>query len=98
MCPCGWLVPLRLAIREIDYAITPGSPAIINRLVLRQTKTLMVPIVGDSAYEAVEQFFVRLQNATGGVLISDAQGTGTISDDEGRKRSGCYRRFVRFVS
>lgn len=41
-----------------------------------------VPIVGDTAYETVERFFLRLQNASNGAMISDGQGIGTINDDD----------------
>jgi hypothetical protein len=45
------------------------------------SRTITVPVVGDDAPEPNETFFVNLSNATGGA-IADAQGQGTITDDD----------------
>jgi serine protease len=45
-------------------------------------KSFSVPIAGDTAVEANETFVVNLANATGAV-ITDAQGIGTILNDDG---------------
>jgi Ca2+-binding RTX toxin-like protein len=45
------------------------------------TKTLTVNVSGDATVEANEDFFVNLRNATG-ATIADAQGVGTITDDD----------------
>ncbi|WP_164489993.1 Calx-beta domain-containing protein [Runella sp. SP2] len=52
------------------------------------SKTMVVPVVGDAIGEANETFFVNLSNlaVSGGLLssvsITDAQGLGTILDDD----------------
>ena len=46
------------------------------------TKTVSVTINGDTAVEPNEAFFLNLLNATGGVAIADAQGVGTITNDD----------------
>ncbi len=45
------------------------------------TKTITVPITGDSRNEADETFFVNLSNATN-TSIADGQGQGTITDND----------------
>ena len=42
------------------------------------TQTVTVPVAGDTASEADENFFVNLSSATGGATIGDSQGVGTI--------------------
>jgi uncharacterized protein len=44
--------------------------------------TLLVGIVGDTVIEPNETFTVNLSNPTGGVAITDAQGVGTIIDND----------------
>ncbi len=51
----------------------PGDPL---------TKTIDVPVVGDTTDELNETFFVNLSAATN-ATISDNQGVGTITDDDG---------------
>jgi hypothetical protein len=46
------------------------------------TKTISVTINGDTTVEPDETFFVNLLNATGGGTIVDAQGLGTITNDD----------------
>ncbi|GEM_PF-1092979 len=46
------------------------------------SKTIDVPVIGDTIDESDETFFVNLSNATN-ATISDSQGTGTIIDDDG---------------
>lgn len=48
------------------------------------TKTVSVVVNGDRDGEPNETFLVNLSHATGGAVIGDAQGTGTIVDDEPR--------------
>jgi len=43
--------------------------------------TITVPVIGDTAPEGDETFFVQLSNATGATL-ADAQGVATIRDDD----------------
>jgi Ca-dependent carbohydrate-binding module xylan-binding/Calx-beta domain len=47
------------------------------------TKTISVTIDGDTKVEANETFNVVLSNATSGATISDNQGVGTITNDDG---------------
>ena len=46
------------------------------------SKTITVPVTGDTAVEANETVVINLSNATGGAGISTASGTGTITDDD----------------
>jgi hypothetical protein len=49
----------------------------------QKTKTFTVIVKGDKTKEASEQFFVNLSNPTGtGARITDAQGIGTIRNDD----------------
>jgi hypothetical protein len=63
-----------------DYTTTQGThtftPGGSNQF------QVAVPIVGDTAYETVERFFLRLQNASSWAMISDGQGIGTINDND----------------
>jgi large repetitive protein len=45
------------------------------------TKTIAVPIVGETIFEADEVFFVNLTNPVG-ATVADAQGKGTITNDD----------------
>ena len=47
------------------------------------TKQITVQVIGDTALEEVEEFFVDLTNATGGATIGDSEGLGRIFDDDG---------------
>ena len=51
----------------------PGGPA---------QQTVAVPILGDTAWEPTERFFLRLENASAGAMIGDGQGEGTITDND----------------
>ena len=46
------------------------------------SKTITVPVTGDTAVEANETVVINLSNATGGAGIATASGTGTITDDD----------------
>ena len=52
----------------------------------RDDQTITVLVNGDTTYEADEAFTVHLSNASG-ATISDADGTGTITNDELRRAS-----------
>jgi Ca2+-binding RTX toxin-like protein len=71
-----------------DGTATAGSDytAIPNGLATFQpgqiTTTVTVEILGDDAIETAETFFLNLSNATGGIAILDAQGLGTINNDD----------------
>jgi|GEM_PF-2282518 len=61
-----------------DYTSTTGT---LNIAAGQTTGTISVPIIGDTAYEQDETFYVNLSNASG-ATISDAQGLGTILNDD----------------
>ena len=46
------------------------------------TKTITVPVSGDTDFETNETFFVNLTSATGGAVITDNQGVGVIANDD----------------
>jgi len=46
------------------------------------TKTITILVQGDVTIEGLETFSVNLTNATGGATVSDAFGTGTITNDD----------------
>ncbi len=48
------------------------------------SKTVSVMVIGDRVGEPNETFMVNLSGATGGAVITDDQGVGTIVDDEPR--------------
>ena len=52
------------------------------------TQTISVTINGDTKVEANETFNVVLSNATNGATISDSQGVGTITNDDGEAIAG----------
>jgi hypothetical protein len=61
-----------------DYTATSGTLTFGPG---ESTKTISVPVKGDTLDEYDEQLFVNLSSAAGGV-ITDSQGTGTIQDDD----------------
>ena len=67
-------------------AIAPGDLAAASGTVTFATgetrKWVDVNLVGDTAFEPTETFTVRLSGATNGT-ITDADGTGTITNDDG---------------
>ncbi|KQN21261.1 hypothetical protein ASE86_14960 [Sphingomonas sp. Leaf33] len=62
-----------------DYAATGGT---INFATGEMTRTVTVQINGDTTIEPNETLFVNLTNATNDAIIADAQGVGTITDDD----------------
>ncbi|MBP0445325.1 hypothetical protein J8J14_11095 [Roseomonas sp. SSH11] len=46
------------------------------------TRTITVPVIGDTVIEADETLTISLSNATGGVSIGDGEATGTIQNDD----------------
>ena len=62
-----------------DYVATSGT---LNFGVGVITQTVSVTINGDTASEVAENFFVNLTNATNSTIIADAQGQGTITNDD----------------
>ncbi len=82
----------------VDYAtangtaVAPGDYLAIPTTLLsfaagQTSRTVTVVVNGDTLKEANETFFVNLTNATGGAVISDNQGVGTIVNDDGKPRS-----------
>ena len=67
------------AIAGSDYTATSG---ILTFAPGETSKTINVAILGDTIIEPNETFFVNLSNATN-ATISDDQGIGTITDDDG---------------
>jgi Calx-beta domain len=77
---------------EVDYTTTAGGAsapadydATSGRLTFAAgdtTKTVTVPVNGDSVNEGTETYFLDLSNA-GNATIADARGVGTILDDDG---------------
>jgi hypothetical protein len=67
------------AVSGADYGIVVGTltfyPASAN------TQTVTVPVIGDRIFEGSETFVLNLSGATNAV-IGDAQGVGTISNDD----------------
>jgi hypothetical protein len=61
-----------------DYASTLGT---LTFAASESSRTISVPIVGDTLDEYDEQFFVNLLSAAGGV-ITDSQAVGTIQDND----------------
>ena len=62
-----------------DYAATSNT---LQFAANEMSKTFSVVINGDTKVEANETFNVNLSGATNGATISDAQGVGTISNDD----------------
>lgn len=64
-----------------DYTAVP-TPTLITIPAGQTTKMINITVKGDTTKEANETFFVNLTSPMG-VTISDAQGTGTILNDDG---------------
>ena len=62
----------------VDYVTTSGS---LSFTAGQTTKTISVTVCGDTAVEPNETFNVNLSGVTGGT-ITDAQGVGTITNDD----------------
>ncbi len=61
-----------------DYTATTGTLSFATG---ETTKTINVPIIGDTTVEGNETFLVNLTNPTNAIL-SDSQGSGTITNDD----------------
>ena len=66
------------ATQPADYTNTSGTLTFTSG---QTTRTITVPVVGETAPEANETFFVNLSGATNATL-SDNQGVGTITNDD----------------
>jgi hypothetical protein len=75
----------------VDYATAPGSATAgsdytttsgtVTFAAGDQSKTVTVPVAGDGVDEGNERFTITLSNASG-ASIADAEGVGTINDDD----------------
>jgi large repetitive protein len=65
----------------LDYIAKPDTAVTLTNGGCR-CATVTVPILGDAVTEGTETFVVNLSQASG-ATIADAQGTGTIYDNEG---------------
>lgn len=66
------------AVQPGDYTSTSGSLVFTPG---QTTRTITVPVIGETVPEANETFFVNLSSATN-AIISDNQGLGTIINDD----------------
>ena len=77
---------------SVDYATANGTATAGEDYITQSgtlsfaggetTKTISIIINGDTQAEPNETFFVDLSNATNGATIADAQGVGTILNDD----------------
>ena len=72
------LTPSPEAVAGSDYAATSGTLTFEPGIT---TRTILVPIVGDSLGESSERFWVNLLLATGATIL-DGEGIATIVDDD----------------
>jgi len=87
------LNPAAAGTVTVDYATADGSATAGSDYVATSgtltfpagstSQPISVTVNGDTQFEANETFFVNLSNPTGGVTIGDAQGQGTILNDDG---------------
>lgn len=64
-----------------DYVTVPLTPVTIPANTL--TKTINITVSGDTLYEFNETYFVNIINPSGGgVIITDGQGLGTITNND----------------
>ena len=84
---------------DVNYATSDGTATVAdgdyvaasNTLHFganENTQTISVTINGDTKVEANETFNVDLSSATNGATISDSQGVGTITNDDGAAIAG----------
>lgn len=66
------------ATQPADYTSTSGT---LTFTAGQTTRTINVPVIGETVPEANESFFVNLSGATN-ATISDNQGQGTITNDD----------------
>lgn len=86
--------PIGVDVASADGTATSSSPrdySPVSRTLAFATgasaKQVAVPIVGDCTNEADETFSLNLSNPTGGAVVADASGTGTILNDDGSPQS-----------
>ncbi|WP_283215008.1 beta strand repeat-containing protein, partial [Methylobacterium trifolii] len=69
------------AVAGSDYTSTSGTLTFAPSLAATATQTVTVSLTNDALFEGAEQFALNLSNAVG-ATIADAQGIGTIIDDD----------------
>jgi probable HAF family extracellular repeat protein len=69
------------AVAGTDFQSASGS---VTFSAGETAKTVSIVVNGDRVGEADETFLVNLSSATGGAVVADGQGVGTIVDDEPR--------------
>jgi len=69
------------AVAGEDYQAVSGT-VVFNQGPLPQTRTITVPVFGDSIAEPLELFFIRLSDVTGSWIV-DREGICWISRDDG---------------
>lgn len=67
------------ALSGSDYAGTTGTLTFVPG---QTSQTVTVVVDGDTTPEATEAFFLNLSSPTGEAVLGDAQGEGTITNDE----------------
>lgn len=67
------------AVSPSDFTATSGT---LSFAIGQGSKTITIATKQNLVAEDTETFFVNLSNATGGATIGDAQGIGTIYDDD----------------
>ncbi|HYC90309.1 MAG TPA: Calx-beta domain-containing protein [Thermoanaerobaculia bacterium] len=75
----NWTTAPGTAISGTDFTPSSGNLIIPAGSL---TGTIVVDVIGDTAFEPNETFFVNLTTATGGTIV-DNQGQGTIVNDDG---------------
>jgi hypothetical protein len=68
-----------------DYEATSGTLYFAPG---EQTKTIAVTVYGDKLVEEDETFFIRLLNASVGVILLNDEGVGTILNDDSKPGGG----------
>jgi hypothetical protein len=66
------------AIAGLDYTASSGT---VTFLPGEMTRQITIPVLGETTVEATEKFFINLSNPSGATL-GDAQGIGTIANDD----------------
>jgi Calx-beta domain len=73
-----WATASVTATAGTDFTSSSGHVTVSKSV---PTVNVSVPVIGDTVYEPTETFAVNLSNASGGT-IGDAQGIGTITNDD----------------
>ncbi|HEY6805455.1 MAG TPA: Calx-beta domain-containing protein [Pyrinomonadaceae bacterium] len=82
------------ATAQEDFSSVSGGDFIFPGLT---SKTITVPIIGDTITEGNETFFINLANPTNST-IADSQGVATIVDNDGPSGPATFQFAARFVT